>query len=344
MDKNLFYINQENYQIGNKEYHCHIVNGIAGRGKTTYWLAYLFDRFKNTGKKFLYLRRSDIEIELALNMGLLPSLRNAYGDRFDWIQDEKHRSNIISIQVDNKWHECAYYTTLNNVKGVQIEDCDVVLFDEYVAKSRGKYKGGEYGIHEPAIFFRLMETIFRRREFWIIMLGNNDTLTNPYNEQLNIPFTTRYYKNRNRDLFYYFDTSEDTVKEKQDSILGKLSKNTEYENYTTQNIAMDSIDESFISDRPLHSTMVYNIKYLSTKITVWRDNHGILYFTDKYKFNPAYPVISVTTSDMSIDTNFIKDCNGQMITWSIMYSHGMVRFSSQKIGSMFLLISKLVTQ
>ena len=176
------------------------------------------------------------------------------------------------------------------------------------------------------------------------MLGNNDTLTNPYNEQLNIPFTTRYYKNRNRDLFYYFDTSEDTIKEKQDSILGKLSKNTEYENYTTQNIAMDSIDESFISDRPLHSTMVYNIKYLSTKITVWRDNHGILYFTDKYKFNPAYPVISVTTSDMSIDTNFIKDCNGQMITWSIMYSHGMVRFSSQKIGSMFLLISKLVTQ
>lgn len=109
-----------------------------------------------------------------------------------------------------------------------------MLFDEYVAKSRGKYKGGEYGIHEPAIFFRLMETIFRRREFWIIMLGNNDTLTNPYNEQLNIPFTTRYYKNRNRDLFYYFDTSEDTVKEKQDSILGKLSKNTEYENYTTQ--------------------------------------------------------------------------------------------------------------
>ena len=134
MDKNLFYINQENYQIGNKDYHCHIVNGIAGRGKTTYWLAYLFDRFKNTGKKFLYLRRSDIEMELALNMGLLPSLRNAYGDRFDWIQDEKHRSNIISIKVDNKWHECAYYTTLNNVKGVQIEDCDVVLFDEYVEK------------------------------------------------------------------------------------------------------------------------------------------------------------------------------------------------------------------
>ena len=55
------------------------------------------------------------------------------------------------------------------------------------------------------------------------MLGNNDTLTNPYNEQLNIPFTTRYYKNRNRDLFYYFDTSEDAVKDKQDSILGRIS-------------------------------------------------------------------------------------------------------------------------
>lgn len=27
-------------------------------------------------------------MELALNMGLLPSLWNAYGDRFDWIQDE----------------------------------------------------------------------------------------------------------------------------------------------------------------------------------------------------------------------------------------------------------------
>ena len=340
--KDLYYTNQENYKIGDTKYPCHMVNGIRGRGKSTYWLKEGFERSIKTGHKFLYIRRTDVEMELALKLGLFNVF--AYDKSlYSMIEDYKYRNNVVQIKHHGNWVDVCYFITLNNTNGLSVEDSDFFIFDEYVAKKRSQYKGGEYGIYEPEIFFNLLETIYRRRSFSGVMLGNNYTVSNPYNEVFHIPFGCKEYKDKSRGIWYTFDYSDDTVQQKKDSILGRLSRGTQYDKFSSENVAMNEIDDKFIGDKPPHAKQLFNIFYMKNVITVWEDsNNHILYFTDKYKLNADLPILSVTTADMSINTTFLESCGQLLANWYMQYSWGYVRFSSQDIGSQFMTIVKLI--
>lgn len=343
---NLFYENAEGYDINNKEltnkYPLHMVNGIRGRGKSTNWLATGFANSITNGRKFLYIRRTDVEIELALKLGIF----NVFAfnkELYSMIEDYRYRNNVVQIKNSGAWIDICYYITLNNTNGLSIEDCDFFIFDEYVAKKRSQYKGGEYGIHEPEIFFNLLETIFRRRKFCGVMLGNNYTVSNPYNEVFHIPFGCKEKKDKSRGVWYTFDYSDDTVNQKRDSILGRLSRGTQYDKFSNENVAMNEIDDKFIQDKPAHAKQLFNIFYLKNVLTVWEDsNSHILYFTDKYRLNADLPILSVTTADMSINTTFLESCGQLLANWYMQYSWGYVRFSSQDVGSQFMTIVKLI--
>lgn len=342
----LWYTNQEGYDINNSQmtdkYPLHIVNGIRGRGKSTEWLSTAFARTVNTGKKFLYIRRSDVEMELALKMGLF-NLFKFNADLFNFIEDYRYQNHVVQIKHNYHWLDICYYMTLNNTNGVSVEDCDFYVFDEYVAKKRALYKGGEYGIHEPEIFLNLLETIFRRRKFCGVMLGNNYTVSNPYNEFFHVPFGCKEKKDKSRGIWYTFDYSDDTVQHKQESIIGRLAKGSAYDKFSNENVAMNEIDEKFIQDKSVHAKQLYNVFYMKNIITVWQDEStNIIYFTDKCRLNADLPILSVTTGDMSINTTFLKSCGQLLTNWFMQYSWGYTRFSSQNVGNMFLTICKLI--
>ena len=185
---NLYYENPK-YKLHNRQYPLYLCTGQRGRGKTTWWLQEMIEDSVKTGKKFIYLRRKDVELQLALEKGLYNGLQVPEKNKAFWAKVKSHRERngeLFLTFYDGQEISIGYYATLNNVKGISVEDCDKILFDEYVAVKRSDYKGGEAGIHEPELFLRLLDTIFRLKDFTCVLLGNDDTPSNPYNEYWHI--------------------------------------------------------------------------------------------------------------------------------------------------------------
>ena len=240
---------------------------------------------------------------------------------------------------NDKENYIGYATDLNKVKGLSVEDADVLLFDEFVELKRSDYKGGSGGINEPNILARLDETLFRNRENWHIYLGNEDQPTDPYTENFRIPYKAMKYKNKERGLFYEFDISKATIDFKKTTSTGQRWKGTEYEQYSNGEKALNTIDEDFICDKPKHAKLFYNIKVAGQRLTLWRDeNTGINYIHDDCNFNANLPIMSVMDTDMCINSEFIS-YNSQFLQWvKFMFSHGFIRYNNQKSYSLFSIV------
>ena len=332
------YYNEPKFKIGNGVYYMYMCEGQRGRGKTARWLNILASHALETSKKFIYLRRSDKEMELALEKGIFNCCFNVPEYKALWEKYPKQaykNGNIYLIDCEDKYVHVGYYLTLNNVKGISIEDADTCLFDEYVAQRRSQYKGGEYGLHEPTLLFRLLETIFRLKNFYLIMLGNKDTPSNPYNETYRIPFNTKLYKDKSVGLWYEYDYSQATADLKATTTLGIISKNTSYNDYSMGLKSLDEVDESLIATKPSHATQQYNVKILGKLLTIWLDRkNAIMYLTSAYKLNPSCATICVTNSDMSINTDFIRYDGMFLDVLKSFYGSGKMRFDNQETASL----------
>lgn len=347
----LFYEGSK-WAIGNPNYHLYMCSGQRSRGKTTFWTGNVIDRYLEFYKelsdnkhKFMYVRRSDEDMKRCLSKGFLNTLVNH--PKYSYITDMYHSEEkdglftLVNNSTEDKIN-IGYYMTLNTTKGISIEDCDVCLFDEYIEPNRSKYKGGCNGINEPEYFARLLETIFRRRDFWCIMLANDDTSANPYHDYFGIPYGAKLYKNKNRSLWYEFDYSEKTAEMKSNSTLGKIFSNTKYIQYSNGIMSLDEVDPDLICPIPSQATQTHNVKIYGKLITLWYDKEKrIQYVTDKRKFNPNCQVMSVTTSDMSIDTNFIAYNSMFLEMQRILYGKGRVRFENQSVASVYCLMLKI---
>lgn len=344
MVDSLYYTGSK-FDIGNDNYFLYMCEGQRGRGKTTFWLQRFVNRYFETGSRFIYLRRSEVEMELALEKGLFNCCKGVPEYREFWYKypkTETRNGNIYLIDTNNDKHLVGYYITLNNVKGISIEDADTLLFDEYVAISRSKYKGGDSGLHEPELFLRLADTLFRYRKFWCVLLGNRDTPSNPYNECWKVPFNINLYKNKARGVWYEYDFSEATAERKAKTVLGIISSGTSYSDYSMGLKSLDEVDESLIDIKPTHATQVYNVKIFGKLMTMWSDKlNGVLYATTDCKYNASCGTICVSNSDMTINTDFIKYDGVFVEVMKNFYGQGKMRFNNQETASLFLTMLSL---
>lgn len=346
----LFYEGSK-WKIGNPIYHLYMCSGQRSRGKTTFWVGNAIDRCLkyiengDENHKFVYLRRSEEDMKRCLSKGFLNPLINSPKyryiiDTYD-LEEKDGVFTLINKSTEDKV-VVGYYMTLNTTKGVSIEDADVILFDEYIEVSRAKYKGGCNGVNEPDLFARLLETIFRRRDFWCILLANNDTSANPYHDYFGVPYGAKLLKDKNKTLWYEFDYSEKTAELKNESTLGKMFSNTRYLQYSNGIVSMDEVDPDLICPIPSQATQTHNVKIYGKLMTLWYDKEkNIQYVTDKRKFNPNCQVMSVTTSDMSIDTNFMAYNSVFLEVQRILYGKGRVRFENQSVASIYSLMLKI---
>lgn len=332
----LFYDNSK-FKIGNEKYFLYMCEGMRGRGKTTYWLQEFVEHSLESGWKFVYLRRTDVELQLAIEKGLFNSCQAVHKEFWEkYPKSYVKAGNIYLEDKEGKVIHIGYALSLNNIKGVSIEDADTLLFDEYVAYKRSLYKGGESGLHEPELFLRLLETLFRRRKFWAVLLGNKDTPSNPYNECWKVPFGTTIYKDKSCGLWYEYDYSEVTALDKDKTPLGIISRNTNYADYSQGLKSLDEVDTALIADKPPHSRQLYNIRILGELLTVWQDiKNGVLYINSTCKYNSSVTVISVTNSDMTINTDFIRYSLGFLEVMRSYYGRGRIRFDNQKSATLF---------
>lgn len=336
------------WNIGNKDYHMYICEGARSRGKTTVWVNACMQRSYNFIKqgvqnhKFVFLRRSTVQMQLAIEKGILNSCREVYPDFYNEHPKDRYvKSSIfLSDEDGEKFTHVGYYTDLNNVKGISIEDADVLLFDEFVELDRSAYKGGDGGVREPELFARLCETLFRGREFWVILLGNHDRPTNPYVEYFRIPFGAKKWRDKERGIYYEFDVATKATRIKREtSVLGKIFANSNYNSYALGDTSALKLQPEFIAQKPAHAKMTYNLKILGKQLTLWFDeDKGIEYITDRCKFNMQYPILSVTRDDMSINTEFIAYNSQFLLMQKTLYGAGRVRFSDDKVAELFYIM------
>lgn len=344
---NEFYLGST-WKIGNKDYHLYMCEGARSRGKTTVWLHAVTKRAINyildgdTKHKFVYLRRSTVQLQLVAEKGLYNSCREVYKDFYDNFKHERMQKSSIYLSCVGKdgaenFIHVGYYTDLNNVKGISIEDADVILFDEYIEFDRTAYKGGEAGMHEPELFGRLCETIFRKREFWAILLGNHDRSTNPYNEYFHVPYGAMKYKDLERGVFYEFDKATDATRQTRIvSVLGKMFKGTTYNSYALGDSAAVETADEFIAQKPDNSVRVANLRIFGKTLTIWVDKDtNIEYISDKYKIDANYPIISVTRDDMSVSSEFLAYNSQFLLMQRMYYGMGKVRYSSSAVAELF---------
>lgn len=344
------------FQLGNPTYNTYICQGQRGRGKTTYWLAEatyhslkdLIENKSKTTKKFVFIRRSEEQLKKVLSKGIFNGVMAVEKYRHklfdtDWIEEEKDGLIYLKPDSDSKErYNVGYYFDLNNTKGISIEDTWCTIFDEYVEPDRSKYKGGNGGVDEPELLARLDETLNRNRTNYMILLGNFDSPTNPYNEYFKIPFGAKKWTNKENGIFYEVDYSETMKEFKEETSSGKRWKNTRYSEYSNGNVAMGKIDDDLICDKPPHAKHIYNCIICGTNITIWIDeNTGVCYAHDNYKFDKQLPILSVLTSDMQINSYFVSYCQDFLSLFKARYAYGKMRFNNQKSATLFQLMIKL---
>lgn len=163
--------------------------GARGCGKTFSALKYLVENHEKMGNT-IYLRRWGSQLELCTTQGGNPfkSINRELGTNIMPFS-EKKIVNFYETKEDNgkiipsgsPVCTAMALSTIANVRGVDFSEFDTILFDEFIPQSGEKPLKDEF-----SLFYNLMETVTRNRvlngkpPLKVLMLGNSNTLNNPY--------------------------------------------------------------------------------------------------------------------------------------------------------------------
>lgn len=154
-----------------------IIIGGRGIGKSYSALTFLM----STGKKFIYLRNTDVQLKECVTSFGNPFKRwNADHDRNIYMKMEKSHANIYDAD-DESGDPIGYalaLSTFENLRSVDLSDVCYVLFEEFIEKRTLSFKQFE-------AFQSFYETVNRNRELLgddplqCILLSNSQKLANP---------------------------------------------------------------------------------------------------------------------------------------------------------------------
>ena len=326
---------------------------VSGRsfGRTSFWINKALKRaHKDARKRFIYLRRSQTEMDevLAAGFGKNMLLTDYYGKYYKdkGLKIETAGGKIFLAKDGNKTL-AGYTRTLNSVKGIDLDDVDLIIFDEFIAVMRNQYKGGAAGTREPELLDRFIHTVFRRRKnCHVIMLGNQDALdtpTNPYNEYFKIPFKAKKYTRKDIGLMYRHWDGAGDVRSTADAF---SSANDKVYAKSVQGGASDIVNENFIESKTDQSVYMCAVLYQSKPLTLWIDTlTGIIYVHDNYNLDKHKPFYTAFNDDMTVDSCMLVASQfPQLKSIRIKYYANQIRYNNQYTASKLLDIIQLIKQ
>lgn len=156
-----------------------IIIGGRGIGKTYSALNYII----KTGDPFIYMRNTDVQLKECITSFGNPFKRwNTDHNRIIYFKSEKSHSLIYEdIENEEVIQPIGYglaLSTFENLRGVDLSDVKIVLFDEFIEKRSLSFKQFES-------FVSFYETVNRNRELLgedplkVILLSNSQSLNNP---------------------------------------------------------------------------------------------------------------------------------------------------------------------
>lgn len=281
-------------------------------GRTSFWVNKGIKRAEKrpATSKFIYFRRSEKELDEVIADGFASNMMRTdyYGNYY---RKKGYKVDVINkkIYLYNKERNICvgYMKAFNTTKGADLDDVDLIIFDEFIATFRREYKGGNGGTLEPKVFERFIHTVTRRRKNCaVIFLGNQDTedsSTNPYNEHYKIPFKATKFKRDDIGLVYRRGAGQGDTGSFAD-VISRANAETYAASVTGNNI--DKIDNLFIAQKSTTAFYMCAIKYQSINITLWIDvETGLLYCHDNYKIDNTKPFYTAFYDDMTVATSML---------------------------------------
>ena len=220
--------------------------GARGIGKTFGLLKWLTDNYKNTGERFIYLRRTQIQTDMVKTPEMNPfkALHSEYGKEYDLVFSNinKNVTGIYQMVYDPEKNEfvpdsvpigfMASLSTIANLRGFSADDVYYIFYDEFIGERHEKAIKSE-----GTAFLNAIETIGRNRELkgkkplQVICVSNSVNLANPIFIELKFitPIEKAIAKKQDhifladRDASIYIINDSPISKRKEETSLYKLA-------------------------------------------------------------------------------------------------------------------------
>ncbi len=223
-------------------------------------------------------------------------------------------------------------STFQNYKGNDFEEIETIVYDEFIAE-RGKAQRGNRSWEIVNSLFTIASI---RKNVKIIMLANALNRGDPFLNFLDIKIQGYgIYVNREKDVcLHYCDNHPEFNKAREESVLGRLIKGTEFEANLFHNKFAD--DENQFYDKRPPKTKMFCILVTDTGSTrLYYDNEGILYTVRDYNTD-AYLNLRFTSNIENVDTRCTLVPKNIYESLTKRASAGLVKFDSAYSKKIFL--------
>lgn len=291
--------------------------GARGIGKTFGCLKYLIDNAKRTGNKFVYMRRTQTQVDLIRTPELNPfnALEYELGKDYSFILKaiNKNVSGIYEsvYNADKNIYEPSNIplgyiialSTIANIRGIGGNDIDYIFYDEFVGE-----------LHEKPIkseglaFLNALETIGRNRELKniqplkVICASNSVNLGNPIFIELKFITTIEKAIKNNYDFINLKDRLTSIYIIKDNPISLKKKETALYKLSGTGSFSEMSLDNSFTKENfeMVKSRKLNDYKLLCTvgEIVVYKHRNKNEWYISGYA--NGKPVDGYNSSDIDI--------------------------------------------
>lgn len=319
-----------------------LVTGMRGVGKTFAMKMQAVKRYIKDGHSWVYLRYNDVMIQ-----NILKSPNPFLGDLEteevfpDYVfKNEGVRLYIAERAKNPKW-ECfgsmAPITSFDSYKGTTAPKVWLMVLDEFIKEREKRYV--PYPPNVVHSFYNLFDT-FDRRENRVKFVGlaNEADLVNPFFREWGItPIpkgTHRIFRVNKYKCLYESAWNAEYEKWSRNSILGKMTAGTSYDDYAVGSNFANSGD-MFISPIPKGSHCQMRIHWQGVDFGVWSSlNFGSLYVNQKPPRN--CDCIVLTRADMRPDYMMIDRSHPYLKSLVKCYGYGQLLFDKPQTRELFL--------
>ncbi len=209
-----------------------ILLGARGLGKTNYYKRKAIYNFLNTGKKTIFMKRFKKEVK---------EFRDKFLNDIYKADERLKKVKIVlkgnHIYVEGK--QAIEFISLSQsiqLTGVSYEDVTLLVFDEFLTLGQTIR-----GIKEETLFLHFLETCFRDREdFKIVMLSNAVSTTSNYFTELGFnkpinPSLKYQSPPHTKDIIVEVYDDINFKQHKEDSKLYKLFSRSQYKKFAIEN-------------------------------------------------------------------------------------------------------------
>lgn len=302
--------------------------GERGVGKSWGCKDFLIRHFKKTKKKFVWLRRTQRDLESAIGNHKTKHFFTQLTNKYD-IKDFDISSDDKLYYMTYKSKLMGYATSFRNaesIKGTAFDDVDYIVVDEFLVGDGGS----RYLKDEVSYILSLYETISRMNDVKVIFLGNATSIYNPYFLFFNIslPYNTEFKTFKNGLILVQYIKNDEYREAKKQTRFGQLISGTKYEEYAIENKFVNDT-EDFIRKKPTKSKLLFNININNTIFGCWLYKNKLYVST---KFNPSLKIlVTYNLNSHNEKTRLFKSNNVFFKNMSNHFKVGTLYFENQTI-------------